>query len=119
LIGKWGGNLRDRYLGVRFLIDGKTHYGWIRLTVTAPSAAGQFMSAMITGYAYETVPNKPISAGTAGTASATAVKVVSKPTAQASVPKRVQNQGGPALGMLALGAEALPIWRLEETPGSN
>ena len=31
LKGKWSGNAKDRYLGVRFLINGQTHYGWIRL----------------------------------------------------------------------------------------
>ena len=31
--GNWGDNAKDRYLGVHFLIDGETHYGWIRLTV--------------------------------------------------------------------------------------
>jgi len=49
-----------RYLGVKFLIKGKTHYGWARLEVT-----GNFGTVKITltGYAYETIPNKPIIAG--------------------------------------------------------
>ena len=33
LVGDWGGNPKNRYLGVCFLIDGKTHYGWVRLTI--------------------------------------------------------------------------------------
>jgi hypothetical protein len=33
--GPWGGNHPNRFLGVKFLIHGKTHYGWIRVTVRA------------------------------------------------------------------------------------
>ena len=53
-------NVTNRYLGLKFKIKGKTHYGWARLTVT-----GTFGSivATLTGYAYETIPNKPIIAG--------------------------------------------------------
>ena len=61
--GPWGGNPKNRYLGVRFRIDGQIHYGWVRLTVlTQPTGT---WSATITAYAYETVPNKAIKAGTA------------------------------------------------------
>jgi hypothetical protein len=56
--GKWQKAV-DRYLGLKFQINGKTHYGWARL-----SAVGGFdCAARLTGYAYETVPNKPIVAG--------------------------------------------------------
>jgi hypothetical protein len=48
--GFWGGNLKDQFLGVRFLIDGKPHYGWIRLSVTTNTQPHRpFMSATITG----------------------------------------------------------------------
>lgn len=101
-VGKWGGNPKNRYVGVRFLINGETHYGWVRLTVTTQPK--KFISATITAYAYETVANKPIAAGTAQT-----------PTAELQVPENIQNQAGPSLGMLALGADGLPRWRREET----
>jgi hypothetical protein len=98
LVGDWGGNPKNRYLGVRFLIDGQTHYGWVRLTIiTEP---GTSWSATITGYAYETVANKPIKAGTAATATAPV--------------QALRRQAGPSLGMLAAGAEGLPLWRREE-----
>ena len=32
LTGKWH-DVTDRYLGVSFIIGGKTHFGWTRLTV--------------------------------------------------------------------------------------
>lgn len=106
LKGKWDGNGKDRYLGIRFLINGKTHYGWIRLTVTIPSNAKAFMTATITGYAYETIPNKPILAGTAQGS-----------TAETRVPEEIQDERGPSLGMLARGADGLQLWRREETSG--
>lgn len=106
-LGNWGDNLKNRYLGVRFAINGETHYGWIRLTITIPSDPTHFMTGTITGYAYETVPNKPILAGTASH------------TAKLDLPDGVQNQFRRSLGMLALGADALPRWRREEAVTSN
>jgi len=59
--GPWV-NVTDRYLGLKFKIDGKFHYGWARLNVAV--VKGQFeVVATLTGYAYETIPNKPIIAG--------------------------------------------------------
>ena len=114
--GSWGGSPKNRYLGVRFPINGQIHYGWIRLTVTTnPDPHTPVMSATITGYAYETIPNKAIKAGTA----AIAASAVNTPTAEVQVPENVQNQSGPSLGMLALGSEALPMWRREGTLTSN
>lgn len=111
--GSWGGSPQNRYVGVRFLINGQTHYGWIRLTVTTnPKPHTAIMSATITGYAYETVPNKAIAAGTA----AMAASATNKPTGEARTPKRTLDQG-PSLGMLAAGADGLPIWRREKTSG--
>jgi hypothetical protein len=96
LYGNWGDNPANRYLGVRFLIDGVTHYGWIRMTViTQPRG----FSATIVGYAYETIPNKPIVAGIPG-----------KPSAAQSGTK-AEIFGNPSLGMLALGADGLSTWR--------
>lgn len=107
IFGYWPGNLKNHYLGVRFPINGQTHYGWIRLTVTTnPQAHGPMMTAKITGYAYETIPKKPILAGTA-----------KQPTANIQVPQNIQDQIGPSLGVLALGSEGLPLWRREETSG--
>jgi len=46
---------QHRYLGLKFVINGDIHYGWARLDVPSPGSA-----ATLTGYAYETIPNKPI-----------------------------------------------------------
>ena len=100
MIGKWGGNPQNRYLGVRFLIGGETHYGWIRLNVTSTGRAFS-LRGLITGYAYETVANKPILVGTAA-----------KPAVDLQIPKDTETRG-PSLGMLASGADAVPMWRRE------
>lgn len=49
--------VQNRYLGLKFFINGKVHYGWARLNVQGVA------KTFLTGYAYETIPNKPIIAG--------------------------------------------------------
>jgi hypothetical protein len=57
--GQWL-HATNRYLGLKFVIKGKTHYGWARLT----TSCAQFeCSDLLTGYAYETVANKSIVTG--------------------------------------------------------
>jgi len=106
VFGPWAGNPKTAYLGVRFFIDGERHYGWVRLTVNTSIQVG--MTATITAYAYETEPNAPISAG-AG----------EEPTAELQPQANIQNQPGPSLGMLALGADAVPLWRRDEALASK
>jgi hypothetical protein len=104
--GPWAGDDKTAYLGVQFLIDGETHYGWVRLTVSTTTPRRS--SATILAYAYETEAGKPIFAGeTEG------------PTAEVQAPENMRKQPGPALGMLAAGAEGLPLWRREESLTSN
>jgi hypothetical protein len=71
--GQWV-NVTSRYLGLKFKVGEKIHYGWARLTVQLP---GNFViKATLTGYAYETVPGKPILAGqTADNADAATVSL--------------------------------------------
>lgn len=104
LRGNWARLHKSHYLGVRFQINGENHYGWIRLTVTTnPQVGGPVMTATISGYAYETIANKPISAGTAASA-----------MSEGQVLGEIQGREGASLGMLALGADGLPLWRREE-----
>jgi hypothetical protein len=56
--GPWFGLNGQRYLGLKFVVNGKTHYGWARVKVMSGS-----VSTTLTGYAYETIPGKPIFAG--------------------------------------------------------
>jgi hypothetical protein len=53
--GHWIGVIR-RYLGLKFYIRGKAHYGWARLNVT--TGWPPHLTATLTGYAYETIPGK-------------------------------------------------------------
>jgi len=82
--GPWV-NTGDHYLGFAFQIDGKEHFGWARISVHL-LCAGE-----ITGYAYETVPDKPIVAGDTGQSTEAAIE-------------------SPSLGMLALGVPGLNLW---------
>ena len=59
-IGRWL-NVKNGYLGLRFVVKGKTHYGWARLTVKV--YGGALIKTTVSGYAYETIANKPIVAG--------------------------------------------------------
>ncbi len=108
--GQWK-NANRRYLGLKFQIDGKTHYGWARLNVVG------FMGTL-TGYAYETVVNKSIRAGqTSGNPADTIVDPVSP---QAVVPDllapalafRSNSPRSPSLGRLALGFRQTSLRRL-------
>ncbi|SDB29835.1 Por secretion system C-terminal sorting domain-containing protein [Flavobacteriaceae bacterium MAR_2010_188] len=47
----------DRYLGLRFLINGLKHYGWARIEVTSPS------EWIVKDYAYNATPNEAIITG--------------------------------------------------------
>jgi len=59
LAGDWA-NVSNRYLGLEFQINGRTHYGWARLSVQVGYV---YVNATLTGYAYETIPGKSIIAG--------------------------------------------------------
>jgi len=59
--GPWAG-VTDRYLGLRIVVNHARHYGWARLNVRINSKTAK-ITAVLTGYAYETIPNKPIIAG--------------------------------------------------------
>src|SRR5208337_3524390 len=108
--GPWK-NQKNRYLGLKFMISGEVHYGWARLSETC--AKNGENSAVLTGYAYETVPNQGIVTGrTRGKDERVIGSVVPPPLSDpAPVPA--------TLGMLAKGAPGLCIWRREEDQLSN
>ncbi len=104
--GQWGVSAVYHYLGVRFLINGTTHYGWIKMYVTRGSSGFQ---GFISEFAYETVAGKTIAAG--------ATAAAAQRQASREEVARIRSRG-PSLGMLAAGAEALPVWR-RETPAAK
>ena len=86
--GKWG-NAGDKYLGLRFAINGQAHYGWAEFNVVGP---GGYLGTTLLGYAYDTVANQAMRAGqTASAPSATPEPAT--------------------LGLLALGFLGLAAWR--------
>jgi hypothetical protein len=101
--GPWR-KVKQDYLGLKFVIKGKTHFGWARLK-------GNFNSfpyaATLTGYAYETIPNKPIITGKTKGLDDISVEV---PDAALTIP----TPGPATLGILALGSPGVSIWRREE-----
>lgn len=66
-LGPWAGKgegVTNRYLGLRFVVEGEVHYGWARLSVSlGHHRQYEDVSGILTGYAYETVPNQPIVTG--------------------------------------------------------
>jgi hypothetical protein len=111
--GPWendGKGVTNRYLGLKFKIEGKTHYGWARLTF--PGWPKTPLGATLTGYAYETIPGKAIIAGATRDAD-------EEPTASFNT----RTHEPATLAMLALGAPGLSIWKREESvfaaPGPN
>jgi len=94
----WNG-AHPPYLGLKFRINGEVHYGWARVDAA-------LRSVVLTGFAYETVPNKPIVAGV------TEQGNVHLPAAPASLAVPFERTAN--LGMLALGSSALVAWRRED-----
>jgi hypothetical protein len=97
LLCKFGQLSRGAYLGLKFVINGQTHYGWAHVSKV------QHNQATLTGYAYETVPNTPIATGkTSGPVGA-------------DLSMEPLSSGHPAtLGLLAQGSRGLAVWRREE-----
>ncbi len=98
--GQWV-NVRSRYLGLKFRVKGKIHYGWARLNVTVGHSR---IAATLTGYAYETIPNRPIRAGATKGTDEGPDAALTMPTSEPAT-----------LGALALGAPGLSTWRREES----
>jgi hypothetical protein len=99
-------DVSNRYLGLKFMIKGKTHYGWARLTVTRSNIT---VTATLTGYAYETIANKPIITG----------KTKGPEESSIEPPNPVASHAPTSamLGVLAMGSPGLFIWRREKSVG--
>ena len=101
----WAGKIGKAYLGLKFTIKGQTHFGWARVRTTSIYPYKVFL----TGYAYETIPNKPIITGqTKGRDDGT----FGQP---APVPLREPSTQPLTLGLLAMGSPALSIWRRQDS----
>jgi hypothetical protein len=106
-VGYWN-YAQPRYLGVKFQINGKTHFGWTRFKNSSP------YGATLTGYAYETTPGKSIKAGQIREAADDPTNDDFGPDASLTTP--IPDTPQPAsLGMLALGAQGVPLRRRKES----
>jgi hypothetical protein len=88
----WG----PHYLGLKFRIGKQTHYGWARLDVSCSFVrhGSLAITATLSGYAFESIPNKRIIAG------------------KTRGPDVITVQPA-TLGHLAAGASAIPVRRKE------
>jgi len=105
--GGRGGDLNG-YLGLKFAIHGQTHYGWARLNVLTNWDAPALTVSLL-GYAYETIPNKPI--------------ILSKEQGLCQQSRKGNKHANPAssgtagpasLGRLTQGASGIAAWRRKE-----
>jgi hypothetical protein len=107
--GPWA-NVTSRYLGLKFVIQGKTHFGWARLSVSCPQQS-LTVTATLTGYAYETTAGKAIRTGQRKE-DAEDVSGSGQANLDAPAPKAA------TLGQLAQGTQSLTAWpRKEDTHG--
>jgi hypothetical protein len=104
-------NAKSRYLGFKFSIKGETHFGWARLNATCTTTFETHkVTGVLTGYAYETAPNKAIVTGqTKRSEDESGVEQVSSASLVAPIPRPA------SLGQLAMGAPCLFAWRREES----
>jgi hypothetical protein len=118
--GPWGHifDNRARYLGLQFQINGETHFGWARINVVLRQNPRRTWQARVTGYAYETVPQKPIRAGqTMENDDDAASPLDPAPPIRPSSLRRRPLSVSPhfaTLGALALGVGGIALWRREE-----
>jgi hypothetical protein len=91
--GNFNFNTLD-FVGFKFSLAGKTHYGWVRMQVTLGIGGGNTLATFthLQGYGYESTPDTAILAGSCTASTA-------------------QNGSPASLGALALGSEGLPLWR--------
>jgi hypothetical protein len=126
------GNFRfgqTNYFGFRFSISGEDHYGWVRLKVTfGRGFDGTATYLHIRAYGYETTPNTAIRAGQCSSEPSLSALPISNDNGVRGVRSETQRNGSIAsvarpisrnprsasLGLLALGAWGLRIWRRKE-----
>jgi hypothetical protein len=100
-------NVKQAYLGLKFVIRGKVHFGWARVRVKV--GIGTSIAATLTGYAYETVPHKSIVAGA----------IIGPDDADPAASLNTRTPLPATLGTLALGVPGLSIWRREDSVGAR
>jgi hypothetical protein len=106
--GPWA-KTKNGYLGLKFYIKGKVHFGWARL-----HRAKLDENWVLTGYAYETVARKPIITGQKKGPEEISSVGYATPLVHSAPDLRPTT-----LSMLALGSPALSIRRREQPTGTG
>lgn len=115
--GPWDVTLKGkRYLGLSFQVSGQTYYGWAQLTVLDGGAEG----AKLYGYAYETIPDRPIEAGQTTDADGSSALRPGPANRDDSGPGAAATRPAQALslGTLTLGTQAVPLLQRKESAGA-
>jgi hypothetical protein len=102
-IGQWQ-NVSDKFMGLSFKINGETHFGWARMSVSSNFVV------TLTGYAYESTANTPLVTGITHSAKLNEGPQLHQ---QKSSDQQASLQA-PTLGLLARGADGIAIWRRED-----
>jgi hypothetical protein len=101
---------QNSYVGFQFSQSDGVHYGWLRLSLSVlggdvPQRGGpppKHTSIHLLGYGYESAPNTAIAAGSC----------TAEASSSDSMPEVLpSDSAGASLGMLALGSEAISMWR--------
>ena len=100
---------KNKFLGLKLQLDGKTYYGWARVNVKEVN--NNFVFELV-DYAYQDTPNVPIRAGEGiPKPSADSLTFGTDSIPQASLSFPAVKCIPATLGMLAYGSDALPAWR--------
>jgi hypothetical protein len=94
--GGWQ-NIKGGFLGLRFKIDGQTHYGWAEVSTEFLTAQPCAIRVWLAGYAYNTAPDEPILAGQ-------------------KTGNDAEEVAPATLGVLSFGALGLDLWRTNRPP---
>ena len=104
-------NTNDRFLGLKFTLNGQVYYGWAGFSAVTADGERVTVTATLTAYAYETLPNTPIYAGQSSDTPSESRQL----PASGGPPNTAKLQPA-TLGVLALGSLGLDVWRKREAP---
>jgi hypothetical protein len=110
-------NLKNRYLGLKFKVNGEYHYGWARLSLQFHAGSGQDRTwvMQLTGYAYETVACESIITGQTSGGNKFQGQSQDQYKDQSDASTGLKPEAFFAvLGTLALGADGLNLWRRKD-----
>jgi hypothetical protein len=102
-------NTADRFLGLKFELNGQVHYGWAGFSFVEAHVFETSVTALLTAWAYETEPNMPIYAGQSSDSPRE-----SRLLPSSGSPKETATVQPATLGVLALGSLGLDVWRKRE-----